>query len=339
MNLPSPIGMNHDEIIDLLSREEYGYLPEAPLEVTVEEEIDQSFCPGKTIMRHLRITCKTKNGDFTFPANYNCPISDKPVPCFILINFRDCVPDKYLPSEEIADHGYAVISFCYKDVTSDDNDFTNGLAGLIYGDRERGDTDPGKISMWAWAAMRVMDYAQTCDELQKDRISVVGHSRLGKTALWAGALDHRFYCAFSNDSGCSGAAIARGTTGETIAAICNAFPCWFCKNYLKYADNEDSMPFDQHFLLAANAPHRVYVASGSEDGWACPKNEYQSCIEAGKYYENLGLLGFISDKKLPEIGDRFHDGYVGYHLREGRHRLSRHDWLGFIAYLDKQGEE
>lgn len=338
MELPSPIGMTHHEIVDLLSKEEYGFLPEAPFSVSAEEEIDKFFCPGKTIMRHLKITCKTKYGDFTFPANYNCPISDKPVPCFILINFRDCVPDKYLPSEEIADHGYAVISFCYKDITSDDNDFTTGLAGLIYGDRERGDADPGKISMWAWAAMRVMDYAQTRPEIDHDRISVVGHSRLGKTALLTGALDHRFYCAFSNDSGCGGASLARESTGEKVANLCTRFPYWFCKNYFKYADNEDSMPFDQHFLLAANAPHRVYVASGSEDSWACPKNEYQSCVEASEYYENMGLPGFVTDKNLPEIGDRFHDGYIGYHLREGMHRLSRHDWLGFISYLDKQGE-
>lgn len=339
-NLPSPVGLSHDEIVDLLLREEYGYLPPAPDKLSVEVvEEDKYFYSGKTVLYKLKFTVQIKGAEFSFPVNYNLPISDKPLPCFVFINFRDCVPDKYLPSEEISDHGHAVMSFCYTDVTSDDDDFTNGLAGLIYPDGKRGDSDCGKIGLWAWAAMRVMDYAKTLPELDGGRISVVGHSRLGKTALLTGALDHRFYCAFSNDSGCSGAAIARENTGERISVICNAFPCWFCKNYLKYADNEDSMPFDQHFLLAANAPHRVYVASASEDSWACPPNEYRSCIEASEYYKSLGLTGFVTDKALPEIGDRFHDGHIGYHLREGRHRLSRHDWLGFIAYLDKHKGE
>ena len=338
-NLPSPIGMSYDEITELLLREEYGYLPEAPFEIIAEEEIDSTFYSGKCIMRHIRLTCKTKYGNFTFPVNYNCPISDEPVPCFVFINFRDNVPDKYLPSEEISDLGYAVMSFCYKDVTTDDNDFTNGLAGLIYPDGERNDTDPGKISIWAWAAMRVMDYALTRPEINHQRISVAGHSRLGKTALLTGALDHRFYCAFSNDSGCSGASIARETTGETIDAICKNYPFWFCKNYYKYRNNEGALPFDQHFLLAANAPHRVYVSSASEDSHACPKNEYLSCIEAGKYYESLGFSGFITDKELPAENDVFHDGYVGYHLRPGMHYISRYDWQRYIAYLNKHKGE
>ncbi|MBR5586576.1 MAG: acetylxylan esterase [Clostridia bacterium] len=335
-NLPSPVGMTHDEIIDLLSKEEYGYLPDAPDSMSVEvAQKDETFFPGETVLYKLKFTVSIGGSEFSFPVNYNLPLSDKPVPCFVFINFRDQVPDKYLPSEEIADHGYAVMSFCYTDVTSDDGDFTNGLAGLFFRDGTRSDTDCGKIGLWAWAAMRVMDHALTLPELDHGRISVVGHSRLGKTALWAGALDHRFHCAFSNDSGCGGAAIARENTGETISVICRNFPYWFCKNYSKYASNEASMPFDQHFLVAANAPHRVYVASASEDAWACPQNEYQSCIEANGYYENLGITGFVTDKAVPEIGDRFHDGYIGYHLRKGHHRLSRHDWQGYIAFLDK----
>lgn len=337
--LPSPIGMSRDKILDLLLKEEYGYLPPAPEQLTVEiTETDLRFCPGKTVFTRLNFQCKINGKEFSFPVSYNCPISEHPVPCFVLVNFRSCVPDKYLPSEEIADHGYAVMSFCYEDITSDDGDFTNGLAGVVYPDGIRKDTDCGKIGLWAWAAMRVMDYAQTLPELKSDKISVVGHSRLGKTALLAGALDYRFYCSFSNNSGCSGAAISRENTGESIDIICEYFPFWFCKNYLKYRNNEHLLPFDQHFLLAANAPHRVYVASASEDAWACPENEYRSCREASKYYETLGLTGFVTTKALPEVGDRFHEGYIGYHLREGEHHLSRHDWLGYIAYLEKQGE-
>lgn len=46
---------------------------------------------------------------------------------------------------------------------------------------------------------------------------MAGHSRGGKTALWCAARDDRFSLAFSNASGCMGAAVLRGKTGEHIA--------------------------------------------------------------------------------------------------------------------------
>lgn len=256
------------------------------------------------------------------------------MPCFIHINFRNLVPDRYLPAEEIVDNGYAVLSFCYEDVSSDDGDFTSGLAGLVYPKGRTSKTQCGKIGIWAWAACRVMDYALTRPELDASHISVVGHSRLGKTALLAGALDERFYCAFSNDSGCSGAALARGKRGETIQKICQTFPYWFCGNYKKYAGNESLLPFDQHFLIAANAPHRVYVASAEEDLWADPENEYLSCVAADGYFKAKGLSGFLHPDRLPSVGESFGQGHIGYHLRAGKHYLSREDWQYYIRYLN-----
>ena len=174
----------------------------------------------------------------------------------------------------------------------------------------------------------------TLTELDHARISVAGHSRLGKTALLTGALDERFYCAFSNDSGCSGAALSRNKQGETIRKIYDTFSHWFCENYEKYADNEDALPFDQHYLIAANVPHRVYVASAVNDLWADPKNEYLSCVAAGEYYEKMGLCGFVHPDRLPVPGECFHDGYIGYHIRSGNHYFSREDWKYYIKYLN-----
>ena len=336
-NLPSPVGMSKDRILELLLREEYGFLPPAPLSVTAEEvSRNVRFCAGKAELITLKLTCSGEFGDFTFPICYTKPTRPTgPVPCFIQINFRDLVPDAYLPSEEIVDNGFAVLSFCYQDITSDNGDFTTGLSGVVYPNGERADDRCGKIGLWAWAAMRVMDYAMTLPELDKDRISVCGHSRLGKTALLAGALDERFFCAFSNDSGCSGASLSREKEGETVAKIWNRFPYWFCGNFAKYADREDFLPFDQHFLLAANMPHRVYVASAAEDLWADPKNEYLSCVAADAYCKALGYSGFIHPDRLPEIGDSFHEGYIGYHLRAGLHYFSREDWQNYMAYIRK----
>ena len=183
-----------------------------------------------------------------------------------------------MPTEELVDNGFAVLSFCYQDVASDDGDFTNGLAGLLFPDGNRGPSDPGKIALWAWAAHRVMDWAETrTDALDLTQGVVCGHSRLGKTALLAAATDPRFAYAYSNDSGCSGAALARGTRGETVRDICQKFPFWFCENYLQYVDNENSLPFDQHDLIAAIAPRRVLIGSASEDTWADPLGTARLC--------------------------------------------------------------
>lgn len=333
--LPMPNGMGRDAIVDLLLKEEYGFLPEAPVSVSAKTEtVLENFCAGKASLERIHLTCETKNGSFTFPVSFTCPKNAKqPVPCIVHINFRDLVPDRYEPSEEIVDAGYAVLSFCYTNVTSDDGDFTNGLAGVIYPEGKRTQDQCGKIGLWSWAASRVMDYALTLPQLDPAHITVAGHSRLGKTALLTGALDHRFFCAHSNDSGCSGASLARGNKGEDIEAIYRRFPFWFCGNYEKYRNHEDALPFDQHFLLAANAPHRVYVASAKEDAWADPANEYLACVAAGSYYEDLGLKGFVHPDRMQETGESFHEGMIGYHMRSGTHYFSREDWQQLIAFL------
>ena len=337
--LPSPLGMNREQILELLLREEYGFLPPAPLNLKAEVlSEDDCYCAGKAVAQNVLLTAHCDFGDFSFPVDYFCPKSNQPVPCVILLSFGKDLAKKYLPAEEIADMGYAVISMCYLDITSDNDDFTNGLAGLVYPDGKRKPDQCGKIGLWAWAALRVMEFALTLPELDHCRISVAGHSRLGKTALLAGALEPRFFCAWSNDSGCSGAAISRENTGETIEAICRQFPYWFCENYYKYACSEDRLPFDQHFLLAANATHRVYVSSAEGDPWACPKNEYLCCVAATPYFESVGKTGFIHPQRLPQIGDVFHDGNIGYHMRSGCHYLSREDWQKFIRYASKHSD-
>lgn len=340
MKLPMPNAMTSDEIMELLMREEYGQLPSAPISVTAEEDAPPTgakrFCAGKASLQKFNLVCQAAFGTFTFPVYYVCPKGKTDIPCMVVISFRSPLGERYQPIEEIVDAGFATLSFSYGDVTSDNGDFTNGLAGVLYPDGKRPAGDScGKIAMWAWAAMRVMDFAMTRPELDHGRIGVVGHSRLGKTALLTGALDHRFYCAFSNDSGCSGAALSRENTGETIAKICENFPYWFCENYKQYADNEDALPFDQHFLIAANFPHRVYVASAAGDAWACPPNEYRACLAASSYYEERKLSGFVAPASLPEIGECFHDGHIAYHIRAGEHYLSREDWKYYLEYMKK----
>ncbi len=332
-----PVFKAREEMLDILMKEEYGYLPPNPESVTynVTEDYISNFCAGKAISRKVEISSRVLGKDFTFPLYVTIPKAEGKHPFFICINFRDNVPDRYIPVEEIIDNGFAVMSFSYLDITSDDGDFMNGLAGILYEDGKRGASDAGKIAMWAWGAQRSMDYAQTLDCLDFDCSIVCGHSRLGKTALLAAATDARFKYAFSNDSGCSGAAISRGNTGERIEDICKAFPYWFCENYKKYTNNESEMPFDQHYLAASIAPRYVYISSAKEDEWADPDSEMLTCVAISEVYEKHGKKGFICEDRLPQVNDEFHEGCVGYHMRAGLHYFSREDWLKVIKFVKK----
>ena len=322
------------EIRELLQREVYGFLPEEPEKIWFEELpgqwADTVFCAGKAPLKQIRIHVVLRGRAFSFPITAVIPKNRKNLPFFVSINFRDAVPDKAMPSEELVDNGFAVFSFCYKDVTSDDGDFENGLAALL-GPRQEGSC--GKIGLWAWAASRVMDYCRTLDCLDFEKAAVAGHSRLGKTALVAGMMDERFRYVFSNDSGCAGAALFRDKVGETVKNIWQNFPYWFTPGFARYVDREAAMPFDQHFLLAASAPRFVYVASAQEDQWADPDSEYLSCVAASTVWEKLGMTGFVHPDRLPYAGEVFGLGKVGYHMRQGCHFFSREDWNRYCAFV------
>ena len=323
------------EIIDLLCEEEYGFLPKEHDKLTWEVVSEEErFCAGKVLLSKVLLTAHFGEDTFTFPVYVSMPSKEGKYPFFVHINFRDCVPDRYLPVEEICDRGFAVLSFCYEDVTRDEDiSRPQGIYDVMFKDTPKQTNHCGKIRLWAWAASRVMDYAMTLPKLDFTNATVVGHSRLGKTALLTGVLDERFTCAISNDSGCSGAAITRGKRGETIRDITEEFGHWFCDNYFKYVDKEYELPFDQHYLIAAMAPRKVYIASAWEDIWADPNAEYLSAYAASEVYEKLGIKGAEFPEHLPEIGSYYHNGNIAYHLRSGKHYFSREDWLYFLDYL------
>lgn len=332
VSTPEQWKARRSELINLLSEQVYGFTPAAPDHVDCEilSSDDKAFA-GKAVHQKLTLSFDTPNGRFAFPVDFIAPKKVTPAPLFITIAFRPDVPDRYLPMEEIIDHGYAVATFHYNDVTTDNGENT-GLKTMYPCDEQTG---WGKIGMWAFAASRVMDYALTRPDIDPARIAVNGHSRLGKTALWCGAQDERFSMVISNDSGCSGAAITRGKVGETVERITHVFPYWFCGNYRAWADREHEMPFEQHMLLALSAPRRLYVCSAEEDLWADPTSEFLSCAAASPAWDSFGETGLVTPDHLPEAGDALHEGKIGYHIRSGSHFLSRADWLRYIEYRDK----
>lgn len=332
---PQDWGKYRKEMIALFEREEYGITPPAPKEVRAEKGPYEGHAwAGKAEHYPVKLSFDTPKGEFSFTADIILPHSDKPLPMFLYLSFLPYPNGRYGPIEEIVDHGYAMATFCYKDVTSDDGDMTNGLAAMY--PRDNPATDWGKIGMWAFAASRLMDYVQTLPEIDKSRIFSVGHSRLGKTSIWTAVQDERFAGCCSNDSGCSGAAITRAKDGERIAEIMRNFPYWFCGNYQKYIGKEYDLPFDQHQLLALVAPRALCVASAEQDGWSDPKSEYMAAYMASDAWKLLGLPGLVNaPADYPKAVCHYDEGTVGYHLRTGEHFMSRYDWLSYIKYFDK----
>lgn len=330
-NLP-PL-RSREEMLDILQKEVYGYLPPKPERLAFENQGKQfpSVSAGNARCDKIIAHCVVNGKPYSFPFYATIPTDGEKHPFFIHINFRPDVFDRYMPTEELVDNGFAVLSFCYNDVTQDKKEFETGLARILYPDGKRGPSDPGKIAMWAWAAQRVMDYAETLsDELDLNRGIVCGHSRLGKTALFAAATDQRFALAHSNNSGCTGAALSRGKEGESVAKICTTFPHWFCENYQQHKEKEQEMPFDQHYLLACIAPRPVSVASASLDAWADPISEQLSCLAAAPAFD-----GDFQCDRIAEIGDAFLEGKVGYHLRKGTHYFCRRDWHLLMEFANK----
>lgn len=244
------------------------------------------------------------------------------------------------PVEMIVARGYALVTACYEDIVPDfpDPERRFGAWPLIgeYLARNRvpDNIAPGTISVWSWGLSRILDVLETFPEIDSSRVAVMGHSRLGKTALWAGANDQRFALVISNDSGCGGASLYRHRFGETFEFMNDKIPWWFCENSRVYAGKTDELPFDQHHLITLIAPRPVYVASAAEDGWADPKGEFLSALHADAVYRLLGTNGINGATEWPTI-DTPIGGIIHYHVRHGGHDVTTYDWECYLDFADQ----
>ena len=323
--------------LNVLLEKAYGKIP-PHVTPSITAEVNYVDFAGKAVWERITFTFEYNGKTHSFPTQLIYPVGakEKCVPFFVYLNFRPDIPDMYLSVEEIIDNGYGIFSVCYKDVTTDDGDFTNGLAGLFQ-EGERTGNDTGKLCYWAYTASHMLDYLLTRPEADPNAIGISGHSRLGKTALLAAAIDTRFAFTCPNNSGCSGVALSRYRCegGEKVSDICRRFPYWFCPDYQVYSDNEGAMPFDQHCLMALVAPRAVYVGGAVKDVWADNDNQFLCCVAASPVWELYGSAGLITPDKMAEVGDTLTDGDVGYHYREGKHFHSRTDWLVYMDAVKK----
>ncbi len=246
--------------------------------------------------------------------------------------------DERWPVKEIVGAGYSVATAHYSDIDPDfDDGFENGVHAL-YPEFRCTVEHPerwGSIAAWAWGLSRIVDALQSVEGIDQERWMVIGHSRLGKTALWAGAQDPRFRLVISNNSGCGGAALSHRCYGESVATINRAFPHWFNRNFRTYNDAEESMPFDQHQLIAAIAPRLVYIASATEDRWADPQGELLAGHLASPAQQLFGRRG-LEATELPPVQQSIGDS-IGYHLRKGKHDLTPFDWQQFVQFAKRNG--
>ncbi len=354
-------------ILELFRKQVYGRAPVGrPKGMTFKVfDLDRKALNGLAIRKQVTVSFTGKEDGPSMDILIYLPGAAKgPVPTFVVLNFggnhtihsdpairlstrwmrnnRKATEQSRgsgysrFPVEKILSRGYGLATIYYGDIDPDFHDgFKNGVHP-VFDQPIKGKRVPdawGSICAWAWGLSRAMDYFESDKEIDESRVAVLGHSRLGKTALWAGARDERFAFVISNNSGCGGAALSLRRFGETVKRINTSFPHWFCDNFKKYNDEEDRLPVDQHMLIALMAPRPVYVASADEDLWADPRGEFLACKNAGPVYKLLGLKG-LDARQMPALNDHVQKGRIGYHVRTGGHGLTEYDWQRYMDFAD-----
>ena len=355
------------ELMELFASQIYGHTPAENIDVSYEIMTEnREAMGGKATSKQVKFTFS--NGNKKLEAFLLIYIPNKPkgkVPVFVGYNFKgnhstttdttvlyspafSLVKEPGNPDWErgnqtsrwsydlIIDRGYAIATMCYHDIFPDKPELKDHSVISLFSGYNPQKTDPGEwqaIGAWAWGSSRIVDFLETQERIDTNKIAIMGHSRQGKAALWAGAQDPRFRIVISNDSGCGGAALFRRKFGETTEIINNAFPHWFCENFRQYNNQEELMPVDQHQLLALIAPRKVYVASAEDDQWADPRGEFLSAYHAGPIYRLYGLSTIGTDQ-IPELHTPIMED-IGYHMRAGKHDVTDYDWERFLDFADK----
>jgi len=359
------------ELLELFQRHVYGrILPKRPFEARLVESACDAL-EGRATRRQIEIRLAGAAQPVLHLALYLPNRSAGPHPCFLGLNFKGnhgsfadpaiVLSDAWFPDEAqgvvnhrateagrgtgtsrwpvemIVERGYALATLYYGDIDPDwDDGFANGVHSLFTVEERHGDSgeNSATIAAWAWGLSRVMDYLEGVPEIDAGRVCLTGHSRLGKTALWAGACDERFALVVANNSGCGGAALSRRNFGETPAVVTRNFPHWFCRNFRENAAKPETLPVDQHQLVSLIAPRPVFISSAAGDLWADPRGEFLGGFHAGPVYRLLGSEGMAAEE-MPGL-DAPVLSRIGYAIRPGHHDITPADWRVHLDFADAQ---
>lgn len=354
------------EILELFAENVYGRTPAAPKDLKYEMfDVDQQALGGKAIRKQVSISLTPNPGAPKEDLLIYIPAgAAKPVPVILSLNFfgnqtaandpairlatvwsprtheKQKAPEESRgraadATEKILARGYAFATLCYQDIEPDFNGgYVHGIRPLFLkpGQTELAPDDWGAIGAWAYGLSRALDYLEKDKDVDAKRVAAMGHSRLGKTVLWASAMDPRFAMVLASCSGEGGASLSRRNYGETVKNLVDRFPYWFCANYRKYADRVDELPVDAHELIALSAPRPVYITSAEEDQWADPRGEFLAAVAAGPVYRLLGAQGLGTDE-MPALNKPIMHT-LGFHYRTGKHEVTAFDWDQFLAFAD-----
>ncbi len=300
------------EILDLILRIQYGHLPKAPGNITLkrifgEETLNDgatrlekhylSMGPGDRMRAQL---------DLYFPAKI-----DTPRPVILRVGWGCPIV------EEVNERGYIFAGYGIDHF--DRSEMGKPVPGSV--ERHYPDNDGGTLAAWAWGASRMLDYLETLPQVDASKVIITGHSRCGKAAILAGAVDERFAMVVPNGSGCGGVGLYRvlGPDCEDLEAITKPerWQEWLHKDFRAYAGKEAHLPFDQHFMRALVAPRPVLNTDGTEDTWANPIGEQINYLAAQPVYDFLGV---------PERN--------GMHFRPGGHDHGAVDFRALLDFAD-----
>ncbi|WP_221929999.1 glucuronyl esterase domain-containing protein [Fodinibius sediminis] len=334
-------------ILELFRTHMYGRRPGPPEELSFEVvQEDPQAMKGRATLRRVAIKSRHEGRRHEFELILFLPNDvSGAIPVFMLMNNRapsNTDPTRkeksgFWPAEEVIDRGYGIAAIQNNDLAPDDEDrYHEGVIRLFEGEDASVDREADAwmaLAAWGWGASRVMDYFESESGIDNSKVALLGHSRGGKAALWAGAEDTRFSIVISNNSGSGGAALSRRRFGETVKAV-NGFDHWFAENYMAFNDREEALPFDQHMLISLMAPRAVYIASAGEDLWADPRGEFLSLAHASPAY---GLWGYeaVEPDEMPPLDQPLVAGPRGYHIRSGGHNLTPEDWNHYMDFADR----
>lgn len=325
--------VRRDEILKLFEEHVYGRtVARRPESMTWETTAtDPQAMSGRATEKTVAIYFWGKKDGPQMHLKLTLPnAATGPVPVFL-------IPGWAIGAERLIARGYGLANFDANEIEPDvrEGSWEKSVRQAF---AKPGQTGPeagewGAIGAWAWAMGRAMDYLETDPGVHPKKVAVMGFSRYGKVAMWAGAQDRRFAAVFSGESGCGGAVIVRRGFGETVASINGYAPHWFSQNFKTYNDRVDELPVDWHELVALIAPRPVYIATAEEDYWGDPQGSFLSGLHAAPVYRLFGKNGYGTEAMPPTetaIGD-----YIGYHNRKGGHGVTDYDWDRWLDFADR----